>query len=594
MRNEGQGVRVWAPHAQRVEIVLYPELRRFPCLEEGGGWFRVEEDICPAGQLYAFSLDGGAPMPDPRSHEQPDGVHGPSRRIDFETFRWNDAAFEAASHSSMVIYEVHVGTFTDEGTFDSMIPRLASLRELGVTHVELMPVASFPGARGWGYDGVGLFAPQRSYGGPNGLARLVDACHAHGLGVILDVVYNHLGPSGNYLSHFGPYFTDRYHTPWGQAFNYDGPGSDEVRRLVLDNAKYWLEIYHIDGLRLDAVQTIFDLSPKHLLAELSEEVEALGKQLGRQVILIGECDLNAPRFISPRTSGGYQLDAQWSDDFHYTLHAALTGERAGYYQDFGALEHLARALRHGFAFQGEFSRYRRRAQGAPPESLPGRRFVVYSQNHDQIGNRPNGDRLPSLVSPSKQELAAALTLLSPFTPLLFMGEEWGTPSSFKFFIDHAEPDLREAVSMGRKRELAEFGWTLSATPDPSAVSTFFDSKLDWSERESDFGRARLTWYRELIRLRRTHPDLADDDLEKVRVDYDEQARWLVLWRGRIGLACHFGEAAAELDLPPARVLLGQNNLSLDGSRAILKPGSAAVIESSQTVASLFVSKGGSD
>lgn len=571
-------VRVWAPRAKQVELVLFPEQERIACAEEPGGWFRGEDERLVAGQAYAFSLDGAAPIPDPRSPDQPEGVHGPSRLVDFSRLKWTDSSFEAPPLEGSVIYEMHVGTFTEEGTFDAIIPRLKHLQELGVTHVELMPVASFPGMRGWGYDGVGLFAPQASYGGPEGLARLVDACHARGLGVLLDVVYNHLGPSGNYLGRFGPYFTGRYHTPWGDALNYDGAGSDEVRRFVLDSAIFWLKNYHIDGLRLDAVQAIFDQSPEHLLARLSEEVEALGKSLGRQFILIGECDLNAPRFISPRDSGGYGLNAQWSDDFHYALHALLTGERAGYYQDFGTIEALAMTLQNGFYFRGQYSRYRDRAQGAKPEDLPGERFVVYGQNHDQVGNRPLGERLSALISPSKQELAAAVTLLSPFTSLLFMGEEWGAQTPFGYFVDHAEPELQRGVLSGRRREFAEFGWAHCRTSDPSDAATFARSKLDWSERDGDVGQARLLWYRKLIELRRTHPDLAPDKHHGVRVEFDEEARWLVLWRGNVGVLCNFGDAPAELTLPAFRTLLGAENLRQAAAGAILSSGSAAVVE----------------
>jgi maltooligosyltrehalose trehalohydrolase len=572
-------LRVWAPRAKRVDLVLFPSEERVHCRPAPGGWFVAERAVLEPEQKYAFSLDGGPPLPDPRSADQPEGVHGPSRRVDFERFSWSDAEYGPVPLERAVIYELHVGTFTEAGTFDGVLAELPRLRALGITHIELMPVASFPGERGWGYDGVSLFAPQASYGGPYGLMRLVDACHREGIGVIVDVVYNHLGPSGNYLGHFGPYFTGRYHTPWGDALNFDGPGSDEVRRFVLDNARFWLEKYHVDGLRLDAVQTIFDQSPEHLLATLSREVAEFARASGRPLFLIGECDLNAARFITERPRG-YGLDAQWSDDFHYALHAALTGERAGYYQDFGPLRPLARALTQGYALQGEFSRYRQRGQGAPPGHQPGRRFVVYSQNHDQVGNRPRGDRLTALVSEAKCTIAAGLTLLSPFTPMLFMGEEWGAPSPFHYFIDHAEPELRDAVRSGRQREMSEFGWENPETLDPSSEDAFHRSKLNACLAETDAAKRTFERYRSLIALRRTHPELQSDELKKVRAEFDEDERWLVLWRGRVGLLCNFSERPVSLRLPAFRPLFGEENLQDRGGLTLLLPG-LAVIEASR-------------
>ncbi len=573
-----QPLRVWAPRAKRVDLVLFPSEERVPCRPVPGSWFVAERENLEPDQRYAFSLDDGPPLPDPRSAEQPEGVHRPSRCVDFKQFSWSDAEYRAVPLERAVIYELHVGTFTEAGTFDGVIAELPRLRALGITHIELMPVASFPGERGWGYDGVGLFAPQASYGGPYALMRLVDACHQAGLGVILDVVYNHLGPSGNYLGRFGPYFTARYHTPWGEALNFDGPDSDEVRRFVLDNARFWLESYHIDGLRLDAVQTIFDQSPEHLLSALSREVAEFARASGRPLFLIGECDLNAARFITERPHG-YGLDAQWSDDFHYALHAALTGERAGYYQDFGSLRPLARALTQGYALQGEFSRYRQRAQGAPPGNPPGRRFVVYSQNHDQVGNRPQGDRLRTLVSEAKCDIAAGLTLLSPFTPMLFMGEEWGATSPFHYFIDHAEPELREAVLSGRHREMSEFGWENPETLDPSSREAFVRSTLDSSLPETEAAKRTLARYRSLIALRRTHPELQSDELETVRVEFDEDDRWLVLWRGRVGVLCNFSERPVSLRLPEFRTLFGNEILEDQGLFTLLLPGLAVILTS---------------
>jgi maltooligosyltrehalose trehalohydrolase len=579
MAAKSKGIQVWAPRAARVEVVLLPSGERVRCEKLPRGLFRAEDVRLVAGQKYALALDGGKLVPDPESADQPEGVDGPSRVVDFASFVWTDKKFKPTPLAQAILYELHVGTFTPEGTFDAIIPYLPRLHELGITHVELMPVAHFPGRRGWGYDGVCLFAPQSTYGGPSGLARLVDACHAEGLGVILDVVYNHLGPSGNYLGLFGPYFTDRYTTPWGDAFNYDGSESDEVRRFVCDNAKHWIENYHIDGLRLDAVQAIFDQSPRHLLAQLSEEVSALAERLGKDVILIGESDLNAPRFVLPRKEGGYGLDAMWSDDFHHALHAALTRERAGYYEDFGALGGLAEALRHGFAFRGQYSRYRKRAHGAAPRGIRGEQLVVYCQNHDQVGNRPRGERLAALLTPSELKLAAALTLLSPFTPLLFMGEEWGALTPFPFFVDHEALELRAAVRDGRVREFREFGWSQVPVPDPSDAQTFEAAKLDWAERETPAGQELLRFYSELLLLRRAHPSLARVDLNEVRVEFDEKERWLILWRGSLGVVTNFGASGVEISLPAHRVVVGADAIRSSSDRRVeLEARSVAVVE----------------
>jgi len=392
-------LRVWAPKPAKVALEIANQ--RLPMRpDESGGWWSIGTELAAPGVDYAFVLDGGKPLPDPRSPSQPGGVHGRSRVIDHGSFHWSDVHWNPPPLSSGIIYELHIGTFTPAGTFEAALERLSHLTELGVTHVELMPVAEFSGDRGWGYDGVDLYAPHHAYGGPDGLKRLVDGCHARGLAVILDVVYNHFGPSGNYLAQFGPYQTDHYRTPWGDAVNFDGRGSDEVRRFLCDNALMWLRDYHFDGLRLDAIHAIVDTSAVHFLEQLAREVAALQARLGRHLMLIAESNLNDPRIVRPIEAGGYGIDAQWSDDFHHALHALLTGEHSGYYQDFGYLSELKTAITDGFVYQGQFSQHRHRPHGTPSRHLPGERFIICSQNHDQVGNRAQGERLHDVRSPS--------------------------------------------------------------------------------------------------------------------------------------------------------------------------------------------------
>jgi maltooligosyltrehalose trehalohydrolase len=526
-------LRVWAPYARTVQADVDGERRD---MTEGvGGWWELALPPNAHGSDYAFVLDGGEPLPDPRSSWQPRGVHGPSRVVDHTAFAWHDAAWHGRPLAGAVVYELHVGTFSPEGTFDGVVARLDHLVDLGVDFVELLPVNAFPGERGWGYDGVGLYAVQDAYGGPDGLKRLVDACHARGLGVLLDVVYNHLGPSGNYLGRFGPYFTERHRTPWGPAVNYDDAGSDEVRRFVVDNALAWLRDYHCDGLRLDAVHAIVDTSAVHILEELSAEVETLSAALGRTLVLVAESDLNDPRVVRPREAGGYGMDAQWSDDFHHALHAVLTGERDGYYADFGSLDDLAAALTGGYVYTGQHSDYRDRRHGRPYTGLSGHRLLAYLQDHDQVGNRALGERSSVLMSRGRLEIGAALVLTSPFTPMLWMGEEWGASTPWRYFTDHDDPQLADAVRTGRREEFAAFGWDPERVPDPQARETFDRSRLDWSELDSDDHAALLSWHRRLIELRRTTPTLADGDLASVQVGYDEDARWLVARRGDIAV-----------------------------------------------------------
>ncbi|HEY8324886.1 MAG TPA: malto-oligosyltrehalose trehalohydrolase, partial [Ktedonobacterales bacterium] len=458
--------RVWAPQAKHVDLLLGGE--RLPMAPAEGGWWGAEAQASP-GDDYAFSVDGSEPLPDPRSPWQPEGPFGPSRLVDHTAFAWSDQRWQAEPLASAIIYELHIGTFTAEGTFEAATARLDHLAALGVTHVEIMPVAQFPGARGWGYDGVDLYAPQNTYGGPDGLKRLVDACHARGLAALLDVVYNHLGPSGNYLSRFGPYFTDEYKTPWGMAINLDGAGSDEVRRFLCDNALMWLRDYHFDGLRLDAIHALYDRSATHLLEQMASEVAALEAQTGRHFALIAESDLNDPRVVRSREAGGFGLAAQWSDDFHHALQAALTGERDGYYADFGSLADVAHAWRHAYVYEGRYSVARQRWHGRPTGGLPASRFVVFSQNHDHIGNRKLGERTAALLSPGRLRIAAALVCLAPYIPLLFQGEEWGASAPFLYFTDHQDAALGQAVREGRRREFAAFGWAPERIPDPQAA-----------------------------------------------------------------------------------------------------------------------------
>jgi maltooligosyltrehalose trehalohydrolase len=527
---------VWAPFASGVELVLGADRR--PMRRCDGNWWQADEAL-PAGTDYAFALDGGEPLPDPRSPWQPSGVHGPSRTVDHAAFAWTDAGWRPPPLRQSVIFELHVGTFSTEGTFDGVIGHLDHLVELGVTHLELMPVAEFAGARGWGYDGVDLYAPHSAYGGPDGLKRLVDAAHARGLAVLLDVVYNHLGPEGNYLGRFGPYFTDRYGTPWGAAVNFDDRGSHEVRRFVVDNALMWLRDYHIDGLRLDAVQAIYDMSAVHILEELTSAVRHLEVEVGRPFAVTAESDLNDPRIVRAPDRGGFGLDAAWSDDVHHALQAALTGERGGYYLDFGDPAILPRALRDPFVYADAYSAHRDRRHGRPVGDLPGDRFVACLQNHDQVGNRARGDRIGHLVSEGRARIGAALLLMSPYVPLLFAGEEWNASTPFPFFASHTDPDLARAVSEGRRREFSAFGWDPLQIPDPMDEATFASARLDWAERDREPHAGMLAWYRALIGLRRSTPELTDADRSAVDVAGSADGR-LCLRRGPITVVTNLG------------------------------------------------------
>ena len=572
-------VQVWAPEAERVEVVLGNQRR--PLDRGTNGWWAIEDEDLTPGTDYAFSVDGGDPRPDPRSAWQPEGVHGPSRLVDHGAHEWADDDWRGFHLPSAVLYELHPGTFTPEGTLDAAVHRLDHLVELGVDAVSLLPVNAFPGRHGWGYDGVGLYAVHDPYGGPEALKRFVEACHRRGLGVILDVVYNHLGPSGNYLGEFGPYFTDRYVTPWGDAPNLDGAGSDEVRRFFLDNALMWLRDYHMDGLRLDAVHAVVDTSAVHLLEELATEVEGLESELGRPLWLIAESDLNDPRLLWSRERGGYGLDAQWSDDFHHALHAAITGEDTGYYADFGGLEPLATALREAWVYAGRHSPHRGRRHGRTRGDLRGYRFLGYIQNHDQVGNRAQGDRIGHLVGPDLQKVAAAIVLMAPFVPMLFQGEEWGASSPFQYFTDHEDPELGAAVREGRRSEFSAFGWDPEEVPDPQDPETFRRSRLDWDERRSEPHDDLERWYRELIALRRSRPDLRDGRLDRVQVITDLEAGTLVMRRGGVVLACCLADSGATLPLPDAfesrEVALASREGARVESGAVVLPGRSAAV-----------------
>ena len=494
--------RVWAPLARNVTVRLTNDrgTRDLPMERADDGYF-VLETSARAGDKYFYIVDGGKPVPDPFSRYLPEGVHGRTEIVDPLAFKWTDQNWRGLALKDYVIYELHIGTFTPEGTFDSAIAKLPYLKALGITVIEVMPVAAFPGKRNWGYDGVSLYAVQESYGGPEAFRRFVDAAHAQGLAVMLDVVYNHLGNEGNYLRMFGPYFTDKHKTPWGDAINYDQPGSDQVRNYFIENALYWIREYHVDGLRLDAVQTIQDDSPVHILAEITKSVGELAFEIDKEICVIAETDENDARMLEPRDRGGYGLDAVWSDDFHHAIHAFFTGERKGYYQDFGKPEQIVRALNEGFVFQGEpFNFWNGKPRGTSSAGMPAAAHVICTQNHDQVGNRAKGERFTVLVPRGVRMLAAALLLLSPHTPLIFMGQEYDEEHPFQFFTDYGDPALQKAVSEGRRNEFKDFDFR--EVPDPEDPATFERSKLNWATAEGE--NPKLKWYVSLLELRRKH------------------------------------------------------------------------------------------
>jgi maltooligosyltrehalose trehalohydrolase len=563
---------IWAPQARRV--ALRTASGDLALTEGAKGHWSGDTDLTP-GTDYCVVLDGGNPVPDPRSLWQPAGVHDASRAFDPSAFAWTDENWTGRQLAGGVLYELHLGTFTPEGTLDAAIDRLDHLVSIGVDFVELLPVNGFNGTHNWGYDGVLWFAVHEGYGGPAAYQRFVDACHARGLGVIQDVVYNHLGPSGNYLPLFGPYLTDANANTWGASVNLAEP---EVRRYILDNATLWLHDYHVDGLRLDAVHALVDSSPKHLLQELSEETDALSAFLGRPLTLIAESDLNDPKLILPREAGGYGLTAQWSDDYHHSLHVALTGETTGYYEDFASLGALAKTATKGFFHDGTYSSFRGRDHGHPidPE-IPTWRLVTFSQDHDQVGNRAVGDRLTAAANFGQLAIAAVLTLAGPFTPMLFMGEEWGASTPWQFFTSHPEEDLGRATAEGRIAEFERMGWDPAIVPDPQHPDTFARSKLDWSEL-SDGDHARLLdLYRELAALRRTVPELTDPRFRSLDASFDDQKHTFRLDRGSVSVLVNFGPSEQEI---PAE---GDVLLSTSGVAGLLPGHSAMILRTSRTL-----------
>ncbi|WP_338673693.1 malto-oligosyltrehalose trehalohydrolase [Streptomyces sp. SCSIO 30461] len=575
---------VWAPHA-RDRVVLWLDGVRQPMDRDPGrgGWWSADAEAAD-GARYGFLLDEGPLLPDPRSRRQPDGPDGPSAVVAPDAYAWNSGDWPGRGLAGAVLYELHVGTYTTEGTLDAAAARLSELVELGITHVELMPVCPFPGVHGWGYDGVAPWAVHEPYGGPMALKRFVDTAHGLGLGVVLDVVHNHLGPSGNHLPSFGPYLTDTHHTPWGAAINLDAPGSDEVRAYLVGSALAWLRDYRVDGLRLDAVHALVDNRALTFLEELSAAVDAFGADAHRPVFLIAESDLCDPRTTTPREEGGLGLHAQWNDDFHHALHTAMTGESRGYYADFARapLAALAKTFGHVFFHDGTYSAFRGRTHGRPVElsRTPAHRFLGYIQTHDQVGNRAMGDRLSARLSPGRLACAAALVLTAPFTPMLFMGEEWGASTPWLYFTDHTDPELAEAVRQGRRREFTGHGWSADDIPDPQEPATRERSCLDRGERDREPHARLLAWYRELIALRRSQPDLSDPDLAAVRVAYDEEARWFVFRRGDLRIAVNLGEAPAVIPLGggEAGVLAVWNGVRAPGPDGVLElPGESCVV-----------------
>jgi maltooligosyltrehalose trehalohydrolase len=531
MNSTTNPLKVWAPLARNVsarvnseEIPMTPDSRK-------QGWWTTNAEF-PAGTSYQFIVDGEGPMPDPRSNAQPEGIHGPSVVIDHAAFEWSDQSWTPPPWKDAIIYELHVGTFSAEGTFEAAVPHLDALLRLGVTHIELMPVAGFPGNHNWGYDCVSIYAPHRAYGGVDGLKRLVDACHAKGLSVILDVIYNHMGPDGNYLPSFGPYYSDKHHTPWGVAPNLDGKLCEEPRRFFIENALMWLRDYHVDGLRLDAIDKVTDDSEKHLLVELRESVDLLEAADGRQRVLIAEIAANDPVYVTPITEGGYGMTAQWSDDLHHSIRTIFTKEDDGYLCDYGTIGDLAKALRQGYVYDGCYSKHRGKPHGKSPARIPATSLLGYVQTHDQIGNRPHGDRFSHHPNAGllQQKVAAALAFLSPFIPMIFMGEEWAASTPFQFFTDHEKPELAKAVSESRSKEFGTSGWD-DSVPDPQDPRTFLNSKLNWDERSQPDHRCMLGWYTELIRIRKGHADFGPSEEKDAVIEHDPEGKWISMRRG---------------------------------------------------------------
>ena len=567
---------VWAPRPEQVRLDVDGTLH--PMTRTQDGWWRAVVDAAPDAR-YGFVLDDDPTViPDPRSARQPEGVHERSQLWSPSQDGWTDAGWQGRSIEGGVIYELHIGTFTPGGTFDSAIDKLDYLVDLGVDFVEVMPVNAFSGTHGWGYDGVLWYAVHEAYGGPDGLVRFVDACHNRGLGVLIDAVFNHLGPSGNYLPKFGPYMSSGSN-PWGESINISDAGSDEVRRYIIDCALRWMRDFHADGLRLDAVHALVDTTAVHILEELSAETDSLAHEVGRPLSLVAESDMNDPRLITPRDQGGLGMTAQWDDDIHHAIHSAVSGERQGYYGDFGTLATLAETLRHGYFHAGTYSSFRGRRHGRPLDTatIPATRLLAYTLTHDQVGNRAIGDRPSQNLTVGQQAIKAALALGSPYTAMLFMGEEWASSSPFQFFSSHPEPELARATAEGRKKEFADHGWDADEIPDPQDPETFTRSKLKWDESADGEHAQLLEFYRALIALRRNEPDMADPWLDNLGVDYDEEQRWFVMRRGALAIACNLGTQAADVPVTGEVVLAwgepaaGKQATRIDGhSVAVLR------------------------
>ena len=541
---------VWAPKPKEVALKLGEKLYSMEGPDKRGYWKATVEDANP-GDEYGFLLDDDQTLyPDPRSLSQPKGVHGPSATYDHHSFHWDDATWQGPPLTGAVIYEMHIGTFTPEGTFDAAIEKIPYLFDLGITHVEIMPVAEFAGDRGWGYDGVDLFASTLHYGGPDAFKRFVNACHVKGIGVILDVVYNHFGPVGNYTGKFGPYTTDKHHTPWGDAINFEDSGSDEVRLFFADNALMWMRDFHVDGLRLDAVHEFIDRSAVHFLEELSAKVDNLSATLGRRLFLIAESDLNNPTVVRPIEAKGYGMDAQWSDDYHHALFTLIHSDEhgKGYFSDFGQFECLAKSLKSMFVYDGIYSDYRSRSHGRPVEGLSAHHFIGFIQNHDQIGNRAIGDRLEHMVGVDRTKLALGLTLAAPFVPMIFQGEEYAAKTPFLYFADHDDAEMAKSVAAGRKKEFAAFGWDENEIPNPEDPTTFTNSKLDWAEIDQAKQADILNWTRKLIHIRRCSVSLNDGDLGHVKVTYSEEQKWLRMDRKQMSVFLNLSQTPCEFPI----------------------------------------------
>lgn len=578
VRDGKADIAIWAPLAKQVDVVLANKKLKLE-KSERGYWTASSEDISE-GTKYKVSVDGADPLPEPASLLQPDGVHGSCSAFDLQKYKWTDTEWKNVPLADYIIYELHTGTFSPQQTFDGIIAKLPYLKTLGITAIEVMPVGQFPGSRNWGYDGVFPFAVQDSYGGAEGFQRLVDACHGEGIAVILDVIYNHIGPEGNYLSQFGPYFTDKYKTPWGQALNFDDAWSDGVREYFIENALMWFRDFHIDALRMDAVHAIKDLGPVHIIKEIKQHVDELSKSTGRKYYLIVEMDLNDPIFINPLDKGGYGADAQWIDEFHHALRVASGQEPEGYYSDFNGVEHLVKSYNDAYVYDGQFSEHRKKIFGTKTDN-PGNQFVVFSQNHDHTGNRMMGERTSQLVSTDMCKLMAAAVMVSPYLPMLFMGEEWAESNPFLYFISHTDKDLAALVNKGRKEEFSSFKWQGEA-PDPRLEETFTNSMLQWSLLEKQQHKDMLEYYRKLIELRKTHPALNNTDRKSTKAELNAGTQVLKLQRWSNGqhLECYlnFSNADKPLSLPTGKTLRRIFESSVSSNEKTIRAESIVIFE----------------